>query len=47
LQKINSNSFVADINPQLPPGKYYFRLSIEIPGYNPTHNSEKIELIIE
>jgi hypothetical protein len=47
LQKINSNGFTVEINPQLPPGKYYFYFSIEIPDYNPTHNSEKIELIVE
>ena len=47
LQKINSNDFSVAINPQLPPGNYYFIFSIEVQGYNATHNSEKIKLTVE
>jgi hypothetical protein len=35
------------VKTELPPGKYYMQFSIEVPGYNPTHNSEKIKLIVE
>ncbi|MBI5858256.1 MAG: glycosyltransferase family 39 protein [Sphingobacteriales bacterium] len=33
--------------PGLPKGKYKMMFSIAVPGYNPTHNSEKIKLIVE
>ncbi|MEO7983005.1 MAG: glycosyltransferase family 39 protein [Bacteroidota bacterium] len=35
------------ISPEAPKGKYYLRFAIGIGFYNPTHNSDKIELIIE
>lgn len=43
---LSPKSFVVRINPGLLPGKYDMRFSIDVPGYNPTHNSEKIKLII-
>jgi hypothetical protein len=39
--------FSVTIKPGLPRGKYYFRFGIEMPGYNATHNSEKINLVVE
>ena len=41
-----SDSFNFIINPGLPKGKYYMRFSINVGRYNPTHNSDKIELEI-
>jgi hypothetical protein len=41
------DSFKITLRPNLPPGKYYFLFSIEVPGYNATHNSEKIKLIVK
>ncbi|MBL7745173.1 MAG: glycosyltransferase family 39 protein [Chitinophagaceae bacterium] len=35
------------IQPALPTGKYYLRFSVKYGFYNETHNSEKIELIVE
>jgi Dolichyl-phosphate-mannose-protein mannosyltransferase len=35
------------ITPSLPPGKYYLRFAIHSGYYYPTHNSEKIKLIVE
>src|SRR5436190_2088480 len=35
------------VYPDLPKGKYHFIISIKVPGYNATHNSENIELIVE
>lgn len=47
IQKISQGRFSTILNPQLPKGKYYFRFAIGINYYNPTHNSNKIELVIE
>ena len=47
LQQLIKGKFSLTINPQLPKGKYYLRFAIGIGFYNPTHNSKKIELIIE
>lgn len=41
------DGFEVSVNPDLSPGNYHFRFSIEVPGYNQTHNSEKIKLIVE
>ena len=35
------------ITPLLPPGKYYLRFAIRSGYYYPTHNSDKIELIVD
>ncbi|HWR34050.1 MAG TPA: hypothetical protein VN451_11000, partial [Chitinophagaceae bacterium] len=35
------------VYPDLPKGKYKMMFSITVPGYNPTHNSEKLNLRIE
>lgn len=35
------------LKPNLPKGHYQMMLSFAVPGYNPTHNSEKIKLTIE
>ncbi len=49
IQRINQKtcdcSFM--IKPDLPKGHYQMMLSFAVPGYNPTHNSEKIKLIVE
>ena len=37
----------AVVYPALPKGKYKMMLSIVVPGYNPTHNSEKIKLTVK
>lgn len=42
-----SDDIVIAIKPSLPKGRYQLLLSIAVPGYNPTHNSEKIKLVIE
>lgn len=47
IQKISQGRFSTILNPQLPKGNYYFRFAIGIGYYNPTHNSDRIELIIE
>jgi hypothetical protein len=48
IQQIGQSSFHSiPISPHLPRGKYYLRFAIGIGLYNPTHNSDKIELIIE
>ena len=41
------NKFSTVLSPQLPKGKYYIRFAIGIGFYIATHNSSKIELIIE
>lgn len=46
LPDITGKDFGMNIRPDLPPGNYYFRFSVETPGYNPTHNSEKTGLRI-
>jgi hypothetical protein len=35
------------IKPGLPKGNYLMMLSFSVPGYNPTHNREKIKLEVE
>lgn len=35
------------LKPDLPKGHYQMMLSFAVPGYNPTHNSEKIKMVIE
>jgi hypothetical protein len=35
------------ITPALPPGNYYLRFAIRSDYYYPTHNSEKIKLIVD
>jgi len=47
IYSITSETFHVSIKPALPTGKYYFQFGIEVPGYNATHNSEKINLIVE
>lgn len=47
LQQVEQSRFSSILNPQLPKGKYYLRFAIGVGIYNPTHNSDKIELIIE
>lgn len=48
LRKIvDENKFDLTINPGLQKGKYYLRFSIQSGVYNFTHNSDKIELVIE
>ena len=44
-QKTGHCSFT--LKPDLPKGHYQMMLSFAVPGYNPTHNSEKIKLVIE
>lgn len=38
---------VIALKPNLPKGHYQMMFSIAVPGYNPTHNSEKIKLRVE
>jgi hypothetical protein len=48
LRKIvDENKFDLTINPELMKGKYYLRFSIQSGFYNSTHNSDKIELVVE
>ena len=47
IQQLNKGSFEVTIKPSLPKGNYYLRFAIGIGDYNPTHNSEKIPLVIE
>ena len=44
-RKLEHLSFT--LKPDLPKGHYQMMLSFAVPGYNPTHNSEKIKLVIE
>ena len=44
---VDEKEFELKINPALLKGKYYLRFAIQSGFYNATHNSEKIELIIE
>jgi Dolichyl-phosphate-mannose-protein mannosyltransferase len=44
-EKLGHCSFT--LKPDLPKGHYKVMLSFAVPGYNPTHNSEKIELVVE
>ncbi len=48
LKQLNSKKqFNLKINPALSKGKYYLRFAINCGHNNPTHNSDKIELLIE
>ena len=47
LQEALKSSFAVQVVPVLPPGDYYFRFTIQVPKYNPTHNSDKIGLTIK
>jgi hypothetical protein len=44
-EKDGQRSF--SVKPGLPKGNYQMMLSFSVPGYNPTHNSEKKKLIVE
>lgn len=46
-QVIAQNHQQLDITPGLPKGKYYFRFAINRGYRNPTHNSDKTELVVE
>ena len=46
-EAIEQKNFSITINPALSPGKYFLRFAINHQSYSPTHNSEKIELIID
>ena len=45
--RYTSGKFSVTFSPQLPKGIYYLRFVIGVGNYNPTHNSEKIKLVIE
>lgn len=47
LQLVNEKEGMISVNPQLPAGKYYMRIAINRGKRYPTHNSDKIDLIIE
>jgi len=48
LKQLNSEKqFQLKIDPALPKGKYYLRFAINCGHNNPTHNSEKINLVIQ
>jgi len=49
IERINrkSEGLFFTLKPDLPKGHYQMMLSIAVPGYNPTHNSEKIKLVVE
>ena len=47
IQQISHERFRVSFLPDLPKGNYYLRFAIGIGFYNPTHNSEKIKLVIE
>ena len=44
---IEEKEFQLTVNPGLEKGKYYLRFAIQNGNYGATHNSEKIELIID
>jgi len=46
-EMITKKETVVTINPDLPAGKYYLRFAINCGYRNPTHNSDKIELLID
>jgi len=46
-QMVDKKNFDLTINPGLPKGKYFLRFAIQSGFYNPTHNSDKIELVVE
>jgi hypothetical protein len=48
LKKMNDEKqTILKIDPALPKGKYYLRFAINCSHNNPTHNNDKIELVIE
>jgi len=47
MKELTLNDFSVIINPGVPAGNYNFLFSIEVPGYNATHNSEKFKLTVE
>ena len=47
LKDLEDGKRLVNIDPELPAGNYHFEYSIETPGYNPTHNSDKIKLRIK
>jgi hypothetical protein len=48
LKQINNKKQIElKISPQLPKGKYYLRFAINCGHNNPTHNSDKIEMLVE
>lgn len=46
-EAIDQKNIYLLINPALSPGKYFLRFAINHQSYSPTHNSEKIELVID
>jgi hypothetical protein len=46
-QMNNKTSTELKISPGLPKGGYYLRFAINCGNNNPTHNSDKIEILIE
>lgn len=46
-EAIEQNNLSIKINPALSPGKYFLRFAINHQSYPPTHNSEKIELVVD
>jgi len=47
IHSIANRSFKVSVRPGIPIGNYSFQFGIEVAGYNATHNSEKINLIVE
>jgi len=45
-EAIKQRNLSIKINPVLTPGKYFLRFAINHQSYPPTHNSEKIELVV-
>lgn len=46
-EAISQKKILLTINPGLSTGNYYLRFAVNHKAYHPTHNSEKIELIVE
>lgn len=46
-EAITQKNISVIINPALNPGKYFLRFAINHQSYPPTHNSEKIELVVD
>ena len=47
LQLAKEKKGTVVIYPKLDPGKYYLRFAIASAGYEPTHNSDKVEFVID
>jgi hypothetical protein len=45
-EAIDQKSISLSINPALSPGDYFLRFAINYQSYPPTHNSDKIELVV-